>query len=171
MLSFQRDMKAQERYLCGEILCRVLGLAEKYALGKNKIYNYYNMSSAYGEELLPSLIMQIELLRLSSKKIIFPKSQVLEEINNWEKLVPLKSKKYYKNLSEIISGNDNHCLSLNYEIKQLNQNKQKTKIHDLIMKKKFFPLVDTFINFEDYKNYFIDLHENCPNFLMKTIQI
>ena len=169
MLSLQEDMQAQEIYFGNEILGRVLGLAEKYALGENKVFGYYNMSSAYGEELLSSFIKAIELLRLFYKKIKFPqnlsKSQVLEEINNWEKFAPLKSKKYYKYLSEIISGNDNDCLSLNYEIKKLNQNMQSPNIYNnLIMKKKFFPLVDTFINFEDYKNYFIDLHEKLSGF-------
>lgn len=132
---------------CNEILGSVLGSAEKLALGKNKIYGYYNKSSAYGQKLLSQFKMQIEIFKMFYKNIkdfTFPqnlsKNQVLEYINNWEKNAPKRSKKYYKYLSEIISGNV--WVSLN----------------------KFFPLVDTFINFEDYKNYFIELHEKLSEF-------
>ncbi len=54
------------------LLGKVLGLAEKYALGENIIYGYYNMTSAYGEELLSLFIKEIELLRISYKNIKFP---------------------------------------------------------------------------------------------------
>lgn len=115
--------KVTQNCYCNEILGNVLCLAEKYALGENIYFGYYNRSSAYGDDLLSSFIMEIEILRDCLKNIenfTFPpnlsKDEVLEYINNWEKIVPNKSKKYYKYLSEIISGK--YYLSLKNEIKK-----------------------------------------------------
>ena len=171
MYCYQKVMKAQDIGLGYEILGNVLALAEKYALGKNKNFGFYNMTSAYGDQLLSSFIMNIELLRLSYKYIEFPRNipkiQVLKEINNWEKSAPENSKKYYKYLSEIISGK--YCLPFDYEIKKLKKKMSSLSIEKKVFpfvenEKKIFPLVDTFINFEDYKNYYIDLHEKLSDF-------
>jgi hypothetical protein len=94
------------------------------------------------------------------------KDKVLEYINNLEKIVPNKSKKYYKYLSEIISGK--YYLSLKNEIKKKNISPlfdTFINFKDLkTIKKIIYPLGGTFIDFEDYKNYFIELHLKLSEF-------
>ena len=43
ILSFQKDIQAQEIYFGYDNLGRDLDLAEKYVIGKYNIYGYYNM--------------------------------------------------------------------------------------------------------------------------------
>jgi hypothetical protein len=55
-------------------------LAEKYALGENKYFGYYNRSSAYGDDLLSLFIMEIEILRDCLKKKILHFPQIYQKI-------------------------------------------------------------------------------------------
>ncbi len=136
LASKQEVIQAQDIELSNDTMCRVLTLAEKYALGENKKYGAYNMSSAYGENLLRLFVREIEIFRLSFENIIdeykeykFPKnltkSQILQDINSWDRYVPDESKKYYKYLSDIINGN--YKFSLKNEIKKLKEKKKEVQ--------------------------------------------
>ena len=162
MYSLNKVMQAQNINNGIEILGKVLGLAEKYALGKNIKYGYYTTPYVHGEKLLLSFKMAIEIFSLCYKKIKFPenlsKKEVLKEINIWKKHVPNENKIYYIYLSEIL--NDNYYdFPLGKNEFNINYN-----IYNIINKVRPLLKVDTFIKFEDYKNYFIYLHKKLSEF-------
>ena len=139
MISKQEIQQAQDIELSNDTMCRVLTLAEKYALGENKKYGAYNMSSAYGEDLLRLFVREIEIFRLSYENMMeeyrefkFPKnlskSQILQDISAWVKYVPDESRIYYKYLCDILNGN--YKFSLKEEIKKLKERKKEVNYRD-----------------------------------------
>jgi hypothetical protein len=134
-ISKQEVAQIQDLELSIDTMCRVLTLAEKYALGYNEKYGAYNMSSAKGEDLLRLFVREIEIFRLSYEDYVeeykeykFPrnlsKGQILKDIENWAKVAHEESIIYYNALANIINGNYN--FSLKDEIKKLKAKKKQT---------------------------------------------
>lgn len=139
MVSKQEIKQIQDIELSNDTMCRVLTLAEKYALKVNKKYGAYNMSSACGEDLLRLFVREIEIFRLSYENMIevykefrFPynltKSEILQDINNWSKYVSEENRIYYKNLYDIVNGN--YKFSLKDEIRKLKEKKMENDYRD-----------------------------------------
>ena len=65
-ISKQEVAQIQDLELSIDTMCRVLTLAEKYALGYNEKYGAYNMSSAKGEDLLRLFVREIEIYTIAA---------------------------------------------------------------------------------------------------------
>lgn len=136
MANKQDIKKIQDIELSNDTMCRVLALAEKYALGHNAKYGAYNLSKATNEDLLRLFVREIEIFRLSYENICeeygeyhFPnnlsKSQIMNDIRNWAIYVPAENgKKYYDILLQIF--NNNFKFSLKNEINILKERKRNT---------------------------------------------
>ena len=133
MANKQDIKKIQDIELSNDTMCRVLTLAEKYALGHNVKYGAYNLSKANNEDLLRLFVREIEIFRLSYENIIeeygeyhfpnnLPKIQIVNDIKNWSLYLSTDNeKKYYDILLQIF--NNNFKFSLKNEINKLKEKK------------------------------------------------
>lgn len=133
MVNKQEIKRIQDIELSNDTMCRVLALAEKYALGYNDKYGAYNLSRANNEDLLRLFVREIEIFRLSYEDIFeeygqyqfpnnLPKIQIINDIKNWASNVsPDNGKKYYDILLQIF--NNNFRFSLKNDINKLKEKK------------------------------------------------
>lgn len=134
--SKQEVEQMQDLELSHDTMCRVLTLAEKYALGENEKYGAYNMSTAIGDDdLLRLFVREIEIFRLSYEDYVeeqgeykFPKNlsknSIINDISLQASKAPSQSIIYYEALASIINGN--YTFSLKDEIKKLKSKKKPT---------------------------------------------
>ena len=112
-VSKMKVTQLQDQALSNDTMCRVLTLAEKYAIGQNDKYASYNLSSAEGEDLLRLLVREIEIFRLSYEDYVeeyesydFPgnqsKNQIIDDVESWKNEVDVKDRKYYDILIQIL---------------------------------------------------------------------
>jgi len=136
MANKQDIKKIQDIELSNDTMCRVLALAEKYALGHNDKYGAYNLSKATNEDLLRLFVREIEIFRLSYENIYeeygeyhfpnnLPRNQIMNDIKSWAFNVPAENgKKYYDILLQIFYNN--FKFSLKNDINILKERKKNT---------------------------------------------